>query len=128
MSNPDTNSQELAEDRTDLAEDRTIMATERTFAGWMRTSFGAIGIGLGFQALFSTLEPAWVPMAIASLFIALGAVLAITAQRRACRTFARLDSHQVDSPQRPRLKWIAYAVAGSAITLIAALWLLRAAP
>ena len=48
----------LAEERTNLAEDRTILANERTFAGWMRTGFAAVAVGLGFQALFSQMEPA----------------------------------------------------------------------
>ena len=47
----------FAEDRTDWAEDRTAMANERTFAGWMRTALAAIGIGIGFNALFDKLEP-----------------------------------------------------------------------
>ena len=57
-----------AEVRTDLAEDRNIMAMERTFAGWMRTAFAAIGIGLGFRALFGAWDPSWVPKLIASAF------------------------------------------------------------
>lgn len=55
---------DYAEDRTDWAEDRTAMANERTFAEWMRTAFAAIGIGIGFNALFDKLEPAWVPKAL----------------------------------------------------------------
>ena len=76
-----------AEDRTDWAEDRTAMANERTFAGWMRTAFAAIGIGIGFNALFDELEPVWVPKAVATMFILLGIALIYLAQRRACHTF-----------------------------------------
>ncbi len=43
---------EMAEERTSFAEDRTLLANERTFAGWAKASFAAIGLGLGFQALF----------------------------------------------------------------------------
>ena len=50
-------SQEMAEDRTNLAEDRTLMAVERTMASWMGTSMGAIGVGLGFRAIFGEIEP-----------------------------------------------------------------------
>ena len=72
-----------AELRTDLAEDRNIMAMERTFAGWMRTAFAAIGIGLGFRAVFGEFQPPWLAKAIATMFIVGGAWLAITAERRA---------------------------------------------
>lgn len=50
-------SSNLARARTDLAEDRTVLANERTFGSWMRTGFAAIGIGLGFHALFGRIHP-----------------------------------------------------------------------
>ena len=75
---------ELAEDRTDLAEDRTLLANERTFSGWARTALATVGIGVGFNALFRTLDPSWVPKAIATLFILLGLIIIIMADRRAC--------------------------------------------
>lgn len=114
--------EELADDRTDWAEDRTILALERTFAGWMRTAFAAIGIGLGFRALFGELEPPWLARAIATLFIALAIVFAVSAERRSCRSLKRLSSHAVDSPDLPNLRWIAYGVAFGAGVLIIALW------
>lgn len=115
----------LAEDRTEWAEDRTILALERTFAGWMRTAFAAIGIGLGFRALFGEFEPPWLARAIATMFIALAIVFAIGAERRATRSFTRLSSHDVDSPNIPNLRWIAYAISAGAAVLIAALWILH---
>ena len=87
------------------------MATERTFAGWMRTAFAAIGIGIAFRGLFGELEPPWLARAIATVFIVLGAVLAIGAERRAAHSFSRLSAHKVDEPQVPRLRWIAYSIA-----------------
>ena len=72
-----------AEFRTDLAEDRTIMATERTYAGWLRTAFAAIGIGLGFRAVFGDFDPPWLARAIATMFILAGAWLALAAAHRA---------------------------------------------
>lgn len=125
MSQEQTDGEQLAEDRTDLAEDRTIMAAERTFAGWMRTAFAAIGIGIAFRGLFGELEPPWLARGIATVFIALGALLAIGAEQRAHRTFERLSAHTVDAPRTPRLRWIAYAVALGAAVLIAALWIMR---
>ena len=118
-------STKMAADRTDWAEDRTILALERTFAGWMRTAFAAIGIGLGFRALFGEFEPPWLARAIATLFIFMAIVFAIGAERRACQSFERLSSHEVDSPNLPNLRWIAYAVSLGAAVLIVALWILH---
>jgi putative membrane protein len=118
-------STELAEDRTDWAEDRTILALERTFAGWIRTAFAAIGIGLGFRALFGEFEPPWLARAIATLFIAMATVFAIGAERRARRSFERLSSHAIDSPNLPNLQWIAYAIMFGSVVLIVALWVLH---
>ena len=115
----------LAENRTDWAEDRTLLAVERTFAGWLRTALAAIGIGLAFRALFGALEPPWLARGIATIFIALGGVIAIGAERRAGRAFARLESHRVGTPDMPRIRWISYAVVFAASVLIAGLWVLN---
>jgi len=116
---------ELAVERTHFAEDRTVQATERTFAGWLRTAFAAIGVGLGFHVVFGQFEPPWLPRAIATVFFALGAVIAFTAERRVCRTFERLSTHEVDRPRIPQIRWISWAVVLGAATLIAGLWLLN---
>lgn len=118
--NPET--RQLAHDRTDLAEDRTVLAAERTFAGWMRTAFAAIGIGIAFRGLFGALEPAWLPRAIATVFIAAGAIMAASAERRATRTFRRLSAHEAERPEMAGLRWIAYSVVVGALVLIVALW------
>ena len=121
----DTDREELAVERTHFAEDRTIMAMERTFAGWMRTAFAAIGIGLAFHVVFGAFEPPWLARAIATVFILAGAWLGIAAERRACRTFARLKPHDIDAPQAPLFKWLGWAVAIGALVLIAGLWVLN---
>jgi len=115
----------LAEERTNFAEDRTIMATERTFAGWMRTAFAAIGIGLAFRAVFGEFDPPWLARGIATLFIILGASLALAAQRRACRTMARLESHQLAAASVPRFRLMAWTVVIGAAVLVAGLWVLN---
>ena len=117
-------STEWAEVRTDLAEDRNIMAMERTFAGWMRTAFAAIGIGLGFTAVFGAFDPPWLARAIATMFILAGGWLAITAQRRACRSLARLDAHRFEAIPTPNFRVLAYAVAAGSVILTIGLWLL----
>lgn len=114
-----------AELRTDLAEDRNIMAMERTFAGWMRTAFAAIGIGLGFKAVFGAFEPPWLAQAIATVFILSGGWLAITAQRRACATLERLNAHKFQAISTPNFRVFAYAVAAGALLLVAGLWVLN---
>lgn len=114
----------LAENRTDLAEDRTMMAVERTMASWMGASFGAIGVGLGFRALFAKIEPSWLPRLIASLFMILAIVIVLSAERRACRALRRLSSHMVESPSSPGIRLSAYGIAVGASVLIAGIWLL----
>lgn len=114
-----------AEFRTDLAEDRNIMAMERTFAGWLRTAFAAIGIGLGFKAVFGAFEPPWLAKAIATLFILAGGWLAINAQRRACQTLSRLDAHKFEAISTPNFRLLAYSVALGSLLLTAGLWLLH---
>ena len=114
-----------AELRTDLAEDRNIMAMERTFAGWIRTSFAAIGIGLGFKAVFGAFDPPWLAKAIATVFILAGGWLAITAQKRACRTLQRLDAHKFEAISTPNFRALAYSVAAGSLVLTAGLWILN---
>ncbi|WP_324829125.1 YidH family protein [Qipengyuania zhejiangensis] len=121
---PDKSTQ-WAELRTDLAEDRSIMAMERTFAGWMRTAFAAIGIGLGFKAVFGAFDPPWLAKAIATMFILGGAWLAITAERRACKTLGRLDPHKLEAIDAPNFKIMAYAIATGAAVLTLGLWILN---
>lgn len=118
-------STEWAELRTDLAEDRNIMAVERTFAGWLRTAFAAIGIGLGFKALFGAFDPPWLAKAIATAFILGGAWLAIAAERRTSATLERLHSHRIKKIPAPDFRLLAWSVALGAVVLIAGLWLLN---
>lgn len=114
-----------AEVRTDLAEDRNIMAMERTFAGWMRTAFAAIGIGLAFKAVFGEFDPPWLAKAIATVFILAGGWLALNAQRRACHTMQRLNSHKFDAISTPNFRVLAWSVALGSVLLTAGLWILN---
>lgn len=123
-SDPDRSTQ-WAEFRTDLAEDRTIQATERTFAGWLRTAFAAIGVGIAFHVVFGQFQPPWLAQAIASLFIVLGMTVAFTAERRACRTFSRLSSHEIDRPQAPNIRWMSWSIIFGGLALIAGIWVLN---
>ncbi|HWT12438.1 MAG TPA: DUF202 domain-containing protein [Allosphingosinicella sp.] len=116
---------ERGESRTDLAEDRTLLANERTFAGWLRTGLAAVGIGVGFHALFQQMEPDWVPRAIATLFLLIGVAVVVAAERRACAVKDRLSAHVVVSAQAMNLKLITAAMAAGTLALIAAIWLVR---
>ena len=116
---------ELAEDRTDWAEDRTIMANERTFAGWMRTGLAAVGIGLGFNALFGKLEPLWIPKAIASLFMIIGIFIFWVAQRNGCAVQGRLNSHHATPIKPTNMRLVSGFMASGAIALIIAIWTMK---
>ena len=111
-----------------MAEDRTILANERTFASWFRTGFAAVGIGLGFQALFVRMEPSWVPRVIATLFLLLGIFLFVAAERRACEVFRHLKAHEVKGFGNGRLRLMTIAASVGVLALIAAMWLLRIRP
>lgn len=116
---------ELAESRTDLAEDRTLLANERTYAGWMRTGLAAVGIGLGFNALFSKMEPVWAPKAIATAFLVIGIFIFAAAERRACAVIRRLETHRVKTVNRTNLRLLTIISIGATMALVAAIWLLK---
>jgi putative membrane protein len=113
---------DLAEDRTDYAEDRTLLAHERSFAGWLRTGMAAVGIGLGFNALFRTLEPLWVPKAIASSFLLIAILVFISAERRACATVSRLQAHQIKALKPMRIRLLAWLLVAATAALLVAIW------
>ncbi|MEO6092019.1 MAG: DUF202 domain-containing protein [Novosphingobium sp.] len=100
------------------------MASERTFSGWARTAMAAIGIGLGFHALFKMVEPTWVPKAIATAFISLAIFIIVAAERRARTLYRRLTAHQVKELGGINLKIMATAISAGAVCLIVALWAL----
>lgn len=116
--------EELAEDRTDLAEDRTILSHERSFAGWMRTGMAAIGIGLGFNALFGSIDPVWVPKAIATAFLIVSAYIFLSAEQRARRILGRLDTHEVSTLTPVRIRILSWFLTLLSAALAAAIWLL----
>lgn len=108
--------------RGDLAEDRTILANERTFGSWMRTSLACIAIGVGFKGLFPTMEPSWVPRAIATGFLALAVLVIVAAERRAAAVFARLEAHVVVAAKGINLRLFAWLIALGAGALAVAIW------
>jgi putative membrane protein len=122
--NGEKSSEQLAADRTDLAEDRTVLAHERSFASWLRTGLGAVGIALGFNALFRSLDPTWVAKAIASALLLIAIVIFWSAERRACSLLSRLEPHQVESMRPVGVRLISWALILATVALGVAMWLL----
>lgn len=118
------NSDQLAADRTNLAEDRTVLAHERSFASWLRTGLASIAVAIGFNALFKTLEPAWVAKAIATAFLLIAVAIFISAQRRAASVISRLEVHEIEALKPVRARLISWALAAATVALGAAMWLL----
>ena len=116
---------ELAQRRTDLAEDRTLLANERTYAGWMRTAFAAIGVGLGFRALFDEMQPPWLPRAIATLFMLIGIALFVAAERRAAWIVEHLQVHAVETVRVRNMRIVTAAMVVATLALIVAIWSTR---
>lgn len=111
--------------RDELAEDRTILANERTFGSWMRTSLGCVAIGVGFQGLFPSMEPPWVPRAIATGFLLLAVLVIFLAERRAAAVLQRLSAHAVVTARVMNLRLFAILVSLGSLALIAAIWIVR---
>lgn len=122
MTNPDAD--ELARERTDWAEDRTIMANERTYAGWMRTGLAAVGIGLAFNALFSKLEPFWLPRSLATLFILSGVLVFYLARNKACAVLTRLSAHYAKPVPSRQINLIAILLSVASLALTVGIWMI----
>lgn len=117
----------MSEDRTEFAEDRTVLANERTFASWMRTGYGAIAVGLGFQALFNKLQPEWLPRAIASVFFVSAVLIFLSAERRHCTVLSRLNTHEIKPAGLTNVRLLSWLSAVAALVLIAIVWRVRLA-
>ena len=125
---PDDIPAPLARLRTDFSEDRTVLANERTFASWVRTGFAGIGIGLAFNALFTRIQPEWLPKLIASAFLAIAIVIFVTAERRACAVLHRLHAHQVTTIKITVLRLITVVAVVATVSLLAVIWLVQINP
>jgi putative membrane protein len=127
MTNTSGNSQKHTSSdhqQTAWSEDRTIMANERTYASWLRTSLTCIGVALGFQALFRSFEPAYIPKLIATGFLVLATVVLVFANQAAADLRHRLDAHAAEPASRKRLLMITIAMIAATIALGFVLWML----
>ncbi len=113
---------QLAEERTEWAEDRTLLANERTFAGWMRTGLAAVGVGVGFHALFGRLEPPNLARIIATVFILAGVFVFVSAARNANRVCSRLQAHTARPLGGASVNLVAGLFAGASLALLAGIW------
>lgn len=118
----------LARVRTDLSEDRTMLANERTFASWIRTGFAGIGIGIAFNALFTRIQPEWVPKLIASIFLLIAILIFVAAEHRARTVLGRLHAHQVATIKITHLRIITIAAVVATLGLLGVIWLLQINP
>ena len=119
-----SSSRELAAERTDWAEDRTLLANERTFAGWMRTGLAAVGVGVGFHALFGELEPPYLARAIATVFVLGGVFVFLTSAHNANKVCARLRSHSARPLGGASVNFIAWLLSAASLALLAGIWLI----
>lgn len=113
-----------ARKRTDWAEDRTVLSNERTFGSWLRTGFAAIGISLGFHALFGRIHPLWVPRAVATVFLLIAVIIFVAAERRSTMVVRRLHTHEVETIKIGVLRLITALTITATLAITAALWLL----
>ena len=123
-SSKDEGKTDLAEDRTHWAEDRTVLANERTFGGWIRTGLASVGVGLGFQALFSKADNIYLAKGGASVFVAIGIAIFILSFLSARRVLRRLEAHAAEPIPRSNLAVICVALCLGAALLGVLLWLL----
>jgi putative membrane protein len=115
---------DLAEERTEWAEDRTLLANERTFAGWLRTGLAAVGVGVGFHALFGELDPPYLARGVATVFILTGVFVFMTSAFNANKVCARLRAHSARPLGGASVNLIAGLLSVASMALLAGIWLL----
>ena len=116
--------EDLAKARTNLAEDRTVLAHERSYAGWVRTGMASVGIGLGLNALFRSLEPVWVAKAVATGFFVVAVFIFISALQRASKILGRLESHTVSELGLIPIRLMTWALVAITTVLAVVMWVL----
>ncbi len=85
----------------------------------------AVGIGLGFQALFVGMEPKWIPKAIATAFLATAVFILIAAERRSTAVMRRLQPHEVQTFRLVNVRLITISLVIATLSLAVAIWTLE---
>lgn len=119
-----TDSNELAQDRTDWAEDRTLMANERTFAGWMRTGMASLAVAVGLRAVFGPFEPTWVAKSVATVFVVTALVIFWSAAIQSRKAQRRIESHTASPQSSGNMALLASLLTLGTISTGIILWLL----
>lgn len=86
----------------------------------------AVGIGLAFNALFEALRPAWVPKAIASLFLLIPVFIFVSAERRARGIIVRLEVHEILALKPVNMRLLISGLVVGTVALGGAIWALAA--
>ena len=84
----------------------------------------SVGIALGFNALFRSVEPAWIAKAIASLFLLIAIFIFLSAERRTCAIMERIQPHKVATLRPVRMRILTWILVTATIALGTAIWLL----
>jgi putative membrane protein len=84
----------------------------------------AVGIGLGFNALFGELQPPWAPKALATAFLVIAIFVFLAAQRRAIAITSRLEPHAIKALKPMNIRLLSLALTAATAALIAAIWAL----
>lgn len=82
MTTVKTNTDELAQDRTDWALERTYMAATRTFFALLRTGIAIAGGGTLVTTFLASTWPEWVVGTLSGVFILVGfSIMSVGLQR-----------------------------------------------
>lgn len=84
------------EKNTQWSEDRTLLANERTFSSWMGTGLACVGVAIGLNAVFGSLDPKWLAKLVASIFLVTALMIYWAAVRQACKTYTRLNNNDIE--------------------------------
>jgi len=98
-----------------------VLARERSFAGRVGTGMATLCADGGFHALFGSFSLAWVPKAIATIFLLIAIFVFLSAERRACRILDNLDPHNIAVVKPIRIRLLSWALAATTTALGAAL-------
>ena len=80
---------------------------------------------MGFHALFSRVDPDWLPRAIATAFLLLGMLVIVLAERRAAAVIGELDALVIKTARRMNLRLFTVIVCLGAAALLPAVWLMK---
>ena len=117
-----SNDDKKAEARTKWSEDRILLASERTYSSWMSTGMGAVGVAIGFKAVFGAFDPTWVAKLVATIFLGAAILIFWAARDQACRTHQRLSENDTATQSPRQFTIVATILITGTIGVGAVLW------